>query len=171
MTPYVKFLESTVEFFRLGHPITVFEIGVRRAVSTHAFLRGALAREKWNHRGLAHVYSCDIEDRGHMVRVPEWKEHWTFYHQASMDVKWDKEIDILLIDGEHTYKAVKEDYEKYEPFVRPGGLIILHDMLLRDCSAAKFWPEIKHPKVKLPLNFAGLGVVRKPLPEGDEQYP
>ena len=36
-------------------------------------------------------------------------------------------IDVLQIDGDHSEKAVLKDWEMYSPFVRPGGLILLHD--------------------------------------------
>jgi predicted O-methyltransferase YrrM len=31
-------------------------------------------------------------------------------------------IDVLLIDGDHTYEGVSTDYQMYGPLVRPGGL-------------------------------------------------
>jgi len=43
-------------------------------------------------------------------------------------------IDILMIDGDHTYKGVLEDYNNYHPKVRKGGIIILHDIFPRKCG-------------------------------------
>jgi predicted O-methyltransferase YrrM len=37
-------------------------------------------------------------------------------------------IDMLFIDGDHTYEGVKADYELYAPLVREGGLIGFHDI-------------------------------------------
>jgi cephalosporin hydroxylase len=37
-------------------------------------------------------------------------------------------IDVLFIDGDHSYEGVKADYEAYAPWVRPGGLIAFHDI-------------------------------------------
>lgn len=40
-----------------------------------------------------------------------------------------KKIDYLLIDGDHTYEGVKQDFNTYSPFVRDGGLIAFHDIV------------------------------------------
>ncbi|UCG53520.1 MAG: class I SAM-dependent methyltransferase [Candidatus Latescibacterota bacterium] len=37
-------------------------------------------------------------------------------------------IDILYIDGSHRYKDALEDMKLWTPKVRPGGLILVHDM-------------------------------------------
>ncbi len=37
-------------------------------------------------------------------------------------------LDLLFIDGDHTYGGVREDFESYGRFVRPNGLIGLHDI-------------------------------------------
>jgi len=36
-------------------------------------------------------------------------------------------IDLLFIDGDHVYEAVKQDYQSWKPYVRPGGLLVFHD--------------------------------------------
>jgi predicted O-methyltransferase YrrM len=37
-------------------------------------------------------------------------------------------LDVLFIDGDHSYDGVRRDWELYAPLVRPGGLIGLHDV-------------------------------------------
>lgn len=37
-------------------------------------------------------------------------------------------IDFLFIDGDHNFDAAMKDYELYAPYVRPGGIIALHDI-------------------------------------------
>jgi predicted O-methyltransferase YrrM len=37
-------------------------------------------------------------------------------------------LDVLFIDGDHTYEGVKHDFEMYSPLVKEGGLIALHDI-------------------------------------------
>lgn len=39
------------------------------------------------------------------------------------------EVDFLFIDGDHTYKGAKKDWELYAPMVREGGLIAFHDLI------------------------------------------
>jgi predicted O-methyltransferase YrrM len=40
----------------------------------------------------------------------------------------EQNLDFLFIDGDHTYKGVKEDFEMYSPLVRKGGVIAFHDI-------------------------------------------
>jgi len=37
-------------------------------------------------------------------------------------------IDVLFIDGDHSYEGVRADFDLYSPLVRPGGVIGLHDI-------------------------------------------
>jgi predicted O-methyltransferase YrrM len=37
-------------------------------------------------------------------------------------------VDLLFIDGDHSYDGVRADFEDYAPLVRPGGLIAFHDV-------------------------------------------
>jgi len=57
-------------------------------------------------------------------------------------------IDFLFIDGDHTYAGVKSDFEMYAGLVRPGGLIVFHDICLHPasmhCHVDRFWQEIKN---------------------------
>jgi predicted O-methyltransferase YrrM len=41
----------------------------------------------------------------------------------------DRPIDVLFIDGDHSYAGVQADHELYGPLVRPGGLIAFHDIV------------------------------------------
>lgn len=58
-----------------------------------------------------------------------------------------KPIDVLFIDGDHHYKAVKSDYMIYSAFVKRGGLIALHDIARHPDKTRiqvwKLWDEIK----------------------------
>lgn len=58
-----------------------------------------------------------------------------------------RKIDFLFIDGDHTYAGVRRDFELYTPFVAPGGLVALHDVVHRPeqprIEVWKFWRELK----------------------------
>ena len=41
----------------------------------------------------------------------------------------DAPVDLLFIDGDHSYEGVAADYRLYRPLVRPGGLIVFHDIV------------------------------------------
>lgn len=38
-------------------------------------------------------------------------------------------LDLLFIDGDHTYDGVEADFTNYVPFVAKGGLIVIHDIV------------------------------------------
>ncbi|HUX36224.1 MAG TPA: class I SAM-dependent methyltransferase [Candidatus Paceibacterota bacterium] len=40
----------------------------------------------------------------------------------------ENSIDMLFIDGNHEYDAVKKDYELWSPLIPSGGIIVLHDV-------------------------------------------
>jgi cephalosporin hydroxylase len=56
-------------------------------------------------------------------------------------------IDVLWIDGDHSYPGVKQDFEMYGPLVGRGGLIAFHDIhgsrLNPDAQSHVFWQEIR----------------------------
>lgn len=41
-------------------------------------------------------------------------------------------IRFLLIDADHSYEAVRKDFELWTPLVAPGGLVVFHDYLMAD---------------------------------------
>ncbi len=58
-------------------------------------------------------------------------------------------IDLLFIDGDHSYAGARWDFEAYGSLVRKGGLIALHDVCLgpnnatRGFDVASYWRKLK----------------------------
>lgn len=74
-------------------------------------------------------------------------------------------IDILHIDGLHTETAVRHDFDTWLPKVRPGGVILLHDVDVhaRDFGVWKFWAELQQRGRSWMFHDGpGLGVWQKP---------
>ena len=84
----------------------------------------------------------------------------------------DGTIDLLHIDGLHTYEAVRHDFEHWLPKVSDGGIILFHDVCVRhgDFGAWRLWDEISQNGYGVAFHQGyGLGVYRKnpqhPLPD------
>ena len=84
--------------------------------------------------------------------------------------KYMPHIDFLFIDALHTYEGAKQDFERYGPLVRQGGIIALHDLMTPEFSphiqVGKLWREIQAAGYKTQelraadgAAFGGIGLV------------
>lgn len=75
-------------------------------------------------------------------------------------------IDVLFIDGDHTYEGVKKDFEMYKSLVKSGGLICFHDIVPgsedRVGHVPDFWSRIRENYNSLEIvknwNQGGFGI-------------
>ena len=89
----------------------------------------------------------------------------TTFDQATSNFA-DESIDLLHIDGLHTYDAVSHDFGNWLPKVKPGGVVLLHDVAARhaDFGVWKLWDEIADLGHRFLFTHNwGLGVFRKAL--------
>jgi predicted O-methyltransferase YrrM len=61
----------------------------------------------------------------------------------------ERNIGLLWIDGDHSYAAVREDYESWEPFVADGGIVAFHDSSVP--GVVKVLHELSQEKRIFPL--------------------
>jgi predicted O-methyltransferase YrrM len=161
MQPYVLFLYELVSELKAEN---VLEIGFRQGQST----RSILSALKHNDFGKLTTISIDLPDR--KGRVPE--ELLSYWHPISSDshdnycleVIEDKLFQVILIDGDHSYGGVKQDFNDFKNSLADGGYILFHDVLNMSCGVPKFWNKVKKNKnyEALTLNYgAGMGILRK----------
>jgi len=140
-------------------PKCVVEIGV---------LRGGLT--SWCVDKIDKVIGIDYKSKGKNILNGDSHNEDTL---AKL-VEWldGYEIDVLFIDGDHSYEGVKQDFEMYSPLVREGGLIAFHDILdspyhkAKDFGIFEFWEEIKgkytwEEYIKETNTWGGIGVLWK----------
>ena len=68
------------------------------------------------------------EIRNHLDRVLAPYPNLTFIEGDSRKVTPPGLIDLLFIDGNHTYPGVQSDYDRFSPRVKTGGVILFHDV-------------------------------------------
>jgi len=77
-------------------------------------------------------------------------------------------LDVLFIDGDHTYEGVKHDFLSYSPLIRRGGIVAFHDIAEHPEKAGgdvpRFWNALKasyrHEEIiKNPEQGWGIGVL------------
>jgi len=74
--------------------------------------------------GLEQIFDMNIERCGLPRCVRRIKG-------TSMQVAsgWDKPVDMAFIDGDHSYEGILNDVYSWSRFIKPGGFIVLHDVI------------------------------------------
>jgi len=125
---------------RLMKPEACVEIGSARGKST-CYIglalkrngRGKLyaidphTRTNWNDQGPVDTLAI-IRKNLRKARVADYVE---IVRKTSGEAVagWSARIDMLFIDGDHTYEGVKADWERFSPFMNPFGVVVFHDTL------------------------------------------
>jgi predicted O-methyltransferase YrrM len=55
---------------------------------------------------------------------------WLQQFSSDAAKTWDRPIDLLVIDGDHSEAGVQKDWDEWSRFVVPGGLVAFHDARL-----------------------------------------
>lgn len=162
-TGHIDFAQWLVDYKK---PEVVVDLGVDYGVSTYAF---AL-------QNIGTVYGIDwfMGDEQTGTRntelfvknkLKELEINNTYIVKSTFDdisKIWNRPIDILHIDGYHTYEAVSNDYENWHKHVKEYGVILFHDTCVEGFGVRQFFNEISLPKLNF-TNSHGLGMVTKDL--------
>ena len=162
--PFYKAESSWWEHVPIAHwlieilkPNCVVELGTHYGVSFFSFCEAA---ELYSEKTFVYAIDCwegDSQAGFYDNEVYQTvSEHQNNYHRRNSRLirsRFDEaaehfsenSIDILHIDGLHTYEAVKHDYKTWLSKLKEGGTLMFHDWNVReaDFGVWRLWEEIK----------------------------
>jgi glycosyltransferase involved in cell wall biosynthesis len=86
----------------------------------------------------------------------------------------DGTVELLHIDGLHTYEAVKHDFETWLPKLTPNAFVVFHDINVRERNFGvfKLWEELQKKYQNFQFNFGhGLGILTIGNPDIENVIP
>ncbi|WGU94566.1 class I SAM-dependent methyltransferase [Paenibacillus dendritiformis] len=161
------------DLVRFARPRTIVELGTLYGTSFFTFCQavkdGQLAArcfavDTW--KGDPHVGSYDdvVYQAVQAVTAREFPQIGTLVRSdfdGAVNLFADGSIDVLHIDGYHTYEAVHHDYTTWYPKLAENGIVLFHDTAVRlwDFGVYRLWEElVEHPHITFP-HSNGLGVL------------
>ena len=93
------------------------------------------------------------------VRMVRGRSQDVAVYAEVLEVLAGRRLDLLYIDGDHLYDAVKEDWRLYSPLVREGGIVVLHDPVIEDnptVEVFRFYREVRVGR-RTKLIYGGCG--------------
>lgn len=138
-------------------PKSIVELGTHHGVSYCAFCQGVkeldletrcYAIDSWQGDSHSGLYESDVLSELEEHHNPKY-DGFSQLIQSNFDDALgyfaDHTFDLLHIDGFHTYEAVKQDFEKWLPKLSDRGVVLFHDINVRELGFGvwKFWEELK----------------------------
>lgn len=165
------------DLIRSTQPKRVVELGTHKGTSFFSFCQAIkdaklnteiFAIDTWKGDAQAGFYEEDVFDGVKEIL----KEYYSNVHAKLVRKTFndacaefeDSSIDILHIDGFHTYDAVKNDFERWLPKVKPDGIILFHDIIVTrdDFGVYMLWKELKTRYQTMEFRHSyGLGILFK----------
>lgn len=155
-------------------PRTIVELGTHRGASFLAFCQAVeeqkltsrvFAIDSWEGDEHAGFYGNDIyaELRDYQQRhYAGISEMMRMRFNEALEYFADGSVDLLHIDGLHTYEAVREDFETWLPKLSSRAVVLFHDCCVRERGFGvwQYWDEIsqQYPAFQF-THTHGLGVL------------
>lgn len=108
---------------------------------------GYAAWRRWLYRGFA--------SPGQTLALLRGDSHHPAVRRRVVQTFGRRLVDLLLIDGDHTYEGARRDFLDYAPLVRPGGLVAFHDICPDPAQPTlevpRLWQELRtsYPSAEL----------------------
>jgi len=138
-----------------------------QAVRDESLTSRCYAVDTWKGENQAGFYRDEVYEMVNRHNESQYKSFSTLYRKTfdeALGQFQDRSVDVLHIDGLHTYEAVRHDFEAWLPKLAPGAIVLFHDIAVyaRDFGVWKLWRELKnqYPRGLEFLHSAGLGVLQ-----------
>lgn len=162
-------------------PKVILEIGTSRGGTLYLFSRlvqpsgTVISIDKPGEPGsvrpvMRAVYRTFGKKNGCSVVTLDRDSHAPATHAEIERILNGRKIDLLFIDGDHSYEGVKADFQVYRRWVAPSGIIAMHDVAHADShptiKVPRFWRELtvqplQHRAIVAdPGQGPGIGVIR-----------
>lgn len=171
---WVEHIPFSFELIEKTRPKVIVELGVHYGVSYFSFCQAiaacnlssaCYAIDNWKGDEHAGFYGEDIFEK---VRAHNEKHYSGFSYllrstfEDALTYFNDKSIDLLHIDGFHTYEAVKKDFQSWLPKLSDSSIVLFHDISVkeRDFGVFRLWDELSaiYPSFSF-IHGYGLGVL------------
>ena len=155
-------------------PSMVVELGTHRGLSFMAFCQAVadnridcrcFAVDTWQGDPHAGIYGEEVYSEVSSYRASRYAgftELLRMRFDDALEYFEDGSVDLLHIDGMHTYDAVKHDFETWLPKLSERAVVLLHDTSVREREFGvwRYWDELreKYPSFEF-THSHGLGVV------------
>ncbi|TAA44351.1 glycosyltransferase [Pseudoxanthomonas winnipegensis] len=140
-------------------------LGFCQAVSELALATRCYAIDTWEGDEHAAFYEGSVYEQlrsYHDEKYDDFSKLLRCTFDEGLDKFADGSVDLLHIDGLHTYEAVKHDYESWFPKLSRRAVVLFHDLEERqgDFGVWRLWSEVagKYPSFSF-THSHGLGVL------------
>jgi hypothetical protein len=138
-----------------------------QSVAQNSLLTSCYAVDTWEGEEHTEKYSDKVYNQVNNYNRDKYA-HFSQLLRMSFDEALsnfaDESINLLHIDGFHTYEAVKHDFETWLPKLAPGAVVLFHDTQVRERNFGvwKLWKELKaeYPANLEFIHSHGLGVLQ-----------